>query len=437
MRFFAVLAACWLCAASAFSQPPANANSTLALVDANLVDGTGAPARPHVTILISGGRIESIAAASQSESPKDAQVLDLRGMTVIPGLFDSHVHLTGGPANPAVVDRMLRIGLLGGVTSVRDMGGDDIELAQIAQRARNANVASPRIYYSTLVAGPQFFNDPRAKGASHGGVAGQVAWMRAVTPASDIPAIISAGKATGATGLKIYADLTADLVDKLAAEAHKRGLRVWSHSAIFPARPSEVVKAGVDVVSHSVYLGAEGMTHPPDSYEQAHRGAGIDYASSPVDGRAITSLLQLMHDRGTILDETLFVTQLGHTTDSDPIWRWTCAVTKRAHAMGVPLVAGTDSFITPNKGELPNVHREMELLVTYAGLTPLEAIRATTYEGALTVGVEHDYGTIEPGKIADLVILRKDPSRDIRATREIDAVIKGGVIYRVQEKKQK
>ncbi len=140
------------------------------------------------------------------------------------------------------------------------MGGDAVELAELARRGAMQRQRSPRIYFSTLVAGPQWFRDPRAKGASHGGVPGEVAWMRAVTPQSNIPEIISAGKATGATGLKIYADLAPDLGGQTNSEAHREDLRVWSHSAIFPTRPSEVVKAGVDVVSHSVYLGAEGMS---------------------------------------------------------------------------------------------------------------------------------------------------------------------------------
>lgn len=89
-------------------------------------------------------------------------------MTVIPGLFDSHVHLTGGdPAKDAQLDQTLEWGLRGGVTSVRDMGGDNIQLKRLADRAADSAVASPRIYFSTLVAGPEFFTDPRTKAASH------------------------------------------------------------------------------------------------------------------------------------------------------------------------------------------------------------------------------------------------------------------------------
>jgi imidazolonepropionase-like amidohydrolase len=332
-------------------------SGALVLNDINLIDGTATTARPRMRIAIRGGRIESIAPATQPP-PADGALWNLSGMTVIPGLIDAHVHLTSGTGDDARMAETLRFGLLGGVTSVRDMGGDNVVLAELARRFRADTEAGPRIYYSTLVAGPQWFNDPRPKASSHGGVAGEVAWMRAVDAKSDLPAIIAAGKATGPTGLKIYADLPPDIVERFTAEAHRQGLRVWTHSAILPTKPSEVVRAGVDVASHSVYLGAEGMNPPPASYEQARRGLGIDYAASPSDSPTITNLLQLMKEKGTILDETLFVTNMG----------------RRARAIGVTLAAGTDAFGNPARDAMPNIHQEMQLLVEKCSLTPLEAI---------------------------------------------------------------
>lgn len=419
-RFLPFLLAC---AASA---------QVLVLNDANLIDGTGAPARAHVRIVIRDGRIAAVEEASKGEFPAGAEVRDLKGMTVIPGLMDAHVHLTAGTGNEEQVVKMLRFGLLGGVTSVRDMGGDNIVLAELAKKAAAPTEAAPRIYYSTLVAGPQWFSDPRPKASSHGGVPGEVAWMRAITPDSDFAAVVAAGKATGATGLKIYADLAPAVVARVTAEAHRQGLKVWAHSAVFPAKPSDDVAAGVDVMSHSNYLGAEGMNPPPDSYEAAKRGQGIDYSKSPVDGDAIASLFRAMKDKGTILDETLFVTNITKRSDDDPVWRFTVAATRRAHEMGVTLAAGTDSFGNANKDAAPNIHREMEMLVDQCGLTPIEAIHAATYNAARTVGMENAYGTVEAGKVADLVILRDDPSGDITRTKDIDSVIKAGVTYRRQ-----
>src|SRR5208283_3394124 len=174
------------CAASA---------QVLVLNDVNLIDGTGAEARPHMRIVIQGERIAAVEDASKGSLPAGADVRDMKGMTVIPGLMDAHVHLTSGPGDEEQIAKMLRFGLLGGVTSVRDMGGDDVVLADLAKKGADNHQASPRIYYSTLVAGAQWFADPRPKASSHGGVAGEVAWMRAITPQSDFAAVIAAGKA--------------------------------------------------------------------------------------------------------------------------------------------------------------------------------------------------------------------------------------------------
>jgi imidazolonepropionase-like amidohydrolase len=407
----------------------ASAQTTLVLNDVNLIDGTGGVARPHMRVIIRGERIEKVEESS-GPLPAGAEVRDLKGMTVIPGLIDAHVHLTNGPGNQEQVAKTLRFGLLGGVTSVRDMGGDDVVLAELAKTAADANNAAPRIYYSTLVAGPKWFDDPRPKASAHGGVAGEVAWMRAITPSSDFASVIAGGKATGATGLKIYADLDAATVSAITHEAHRQGLKVWAHSAVFPAKPSEVVLAGVDVVSHSVYLGAEGMNPPLESYEAAKRGQGIDYSKSVLGTKTMSTLLREMEDAGTILDETLFVTYNGRRGDDDPIWRWTVAVTRAAHDAGIiPLAAGTDSFGSPARDAVPNIHREMELLVKECGLTPIDAIHSATYNGARAIGIEKSYGTVEAGKVADLVVLRTNPSTDIHHTTDIASVIKAGVTY--------
>src|SRR5581483_9688968 len=143
----------------------------------------------------------------------------------------------------------------------------------------------------------------------------------------------------------------------------------------------------------------------------------------------IAHLFDLMKAKGTILDETLFVTDSGKHGDDDPIWVWTAAVTRRAHEVGIPLAAGTDSFGNPGRDSVPNIHQEMRLLVEKAGLTPVEAIQSATQIAARAIGIEKSYGTVGAGKFADLVILRDDPSTDITKTKNIVAVIKAGEIW--------
>jgi imidazolonepropionase-like amidohydrolase len=293
----------------------------------------------------------------------------------------------------------------------------------------------PRVYFSALMAGPtHLLGDRRVDQISHGRARGEAPWARAVTPDTDIAKAVSEAKATGATGIKIYTDLAPEIVAKIAAEAHRQGLKVWSHAAIYPGRPSDAVRAGVNVISHSNLIVAEGMEKVPQQYAGSYRL--LDYNSAGVESKAISDLLQLMLSKGTFLDPTMVVTaQLAKTEkgtifqDPQQMAEWSYRFTMRAHIRRVPIVAGTDVQETPTTRDFPNLHAEMELLVTKAGLTPLEAITAATRNGAQVLGISDSYGTIAPGKIADLVVLTADPSVDIRNTTKIAYVIKGGQLH--------
>jgi imidazolonepropionase-like amidohydrolase len=418
------------------AQSPATAStSTLALVNATVIDGNGGAPLPQMTVLISNARIVDLFATGKKKLPAGATVLDLTGRTLIPGLIDAHVHIANSLQPTEARDRMLRFALRGGLTTVRDMGGDAIALAEMARAANDSAAQSPRIFFSAMMGGPTLFSDPRMKTAPHGATPGEVAWLRAITPQTDISKAVADAKATGATGLKVYADLPADLVTKITAEAHRQGMKVWSHATIFPAKPSDAVAAGVDSLSHSAYLVWEGVSTVPNSYRERLKG---DYKSVPVTSEAITALLGRMKANGTVLDATLFIFDSFTRTAQPPpgvrdlkqLVNWTFEVTKRAHALGVAIVAGTDSMGRSDRDEFPNLHTELDLLVQKCELTPLEAITAATRTAAQVLGIQNAYGTIAKGKIADLVVLSDDPSRDIRNTKKIVYIIKGGSLYK-------
>ena len=406
----------------------------VALTNVTIIDGNGGRPKANQTIIIRDGLITDLFTTGRKRLDKGVTVMDMTGRFVIPGLVDSHVHLTAGPRTEEEFKASLSSALLGGLTSVRDMGGDGITLAEKARAARDVNVLSPRIYFSSIMAGPSWFTDPRARASAHGLNPGEQAWLRSISATTDIPKAISEAKATGATGIKMYADLPPDLVRKLTAEAHRQGLKVWSHATIFPSKPRDALLAGVDVLSHSALLAYEGMDRVPESY-RANRGAVVGYEAIATDSEAMTKLLTGMR-RGTILDATLFVTgQLAKPSAStanlqDARLAWTYEITRRAHRLGVTIAAGTDGM---GRGMMPNIHTEMELLVSKCGLTPLEAITAATRNGARALGVEKYAGTIEVGKIADLVVLDADPSVDINNTRRIICVVKGGALHSRRE----
>lgn len=404
--------------------PPAGTpgGAPLALTGLTVIDGTGAAARPGTTLLLEDGRIAAVYADGSRPLPGGAERLDLPGRYAVPGLIDTHVHLATDPSGTDGWDvnvRRLRNALLGGVTTVRDMAGDARALAGLARAAELGEIASPDIHYAALVSGPDFFRDPRVLAAARGVAPGQAPWARAVTPASNWPLVIAQAKGAGATGIKIYAALSAEPLPPLIAEAHRQGLRVWSHATLFPARPTDCVDAGVDVLSHAALLVWENARAVPD-YTQRYHAA---YDTASLNDPAFARLFHDMAARGTILEPTLFVQALARDSSA---FVWAAAATRRAHQLGVAISAGTDTIGADQPGDLPNIHRELALLVERGGLSTMDALRAATSVAARAIGIQDRTGTLAPGKDADIVILARDPLADIHNTTSIVHVLKRG-----------
>jgi imidazolonepropionase-like amidohydrolase len=440
LKLSAVVAAAFVAGPGvATAQRGAALPPSTAFINATVIDGTGAPPLAKQTIVEARGIIEAIFETGSRKLPKGVRVVDLAGKFVIPGLIDAHVHNATDPAGQdAHAAATLARALLGGVTSVRDMAGDAIALKKLATLSRAPNADIPRIYYAALMAGPSFFKDPRTRVSAHGGVPGEVAWMKGVTPETDLKIAVRDAKATGATAIKIYADLPADLVTKITTEAHRQGMRVWAHSTVFPATALDEVDAGVDVISHAIYLYWAGIPNPPMHYSDRVPPRAA-YDSIAPDGGEMERLYAKMKAQGTIFDATLsilprFEAAAGPSfglVDPKRAAQWAYDATRAAHAAGVTICAGTDGMMPPpSVDSLPAIHGEMELLVTRAGFTPLEAITAATLNSARAIGTPSTLGTIAQGKMADLVVLDADPTADIRNTRSIAFVVRGGVIHR-------
>ncbi|MEZ4415240.1 MAG: amidohydrolase family protein [Gemmatimonadota bacterium] len=401
--------------------------SAWVLTHATVVDVVEGRLLPNRSIRIEDGRIVSV----DSGAVAAADAFDLEGRFVIPGLIDTHVHVATDPAGE---DRDARARLewafRSGVTSVRDMAGDARTLLELAAWAADSTVAAPRITYAALVAGPTFFDDPRPQASARGGVAGEVPWMQSVTMESDLPAVMRRARSTGATGLKLYADLLGGELAPLVAAAHEAGLAVWSHSVTYPGRPLEVVRSGADVVSHAYYLVWEVEEVVPLGYAAGR--AALAAASGPVPdpgAPAVERVLAEMASRGTIFEPTLLVGSAG-----GPFARlqpFAAGVTRRARELGVRVVAGTDRMVD-RETRRANLPAELALLVAQAGFTPAEALRAATADAAAALGQGNELGRVEPGRVADLVILDGDPLRDIAQVRSVRWVLKAGHRFEVR-----
>ena len=400
----------------AAAQAARDSAERVVLTGVTIFDGTGRAAEPGQSLLIEGERIAAIFPTGSRPLPAGATIHDLAGRYLIPGLIDTHVHVATDPSGEdsrARTERRLRGALLGGVTAVRDMAGDVRALASLQRDALLGEITSPDIYYAALFAGPSFFADPRTHDAARGLTPGQVPWMRAITDTTDIRRAVMEARGTGATAIKLYAALDGELARRITAEAHARGLMVWAHAALRPARPLEVVEAGVDATSHAS-LAALAM----DSV----RRAAVDLGDPGLD-----TLFSAMVRRRTLFEPTLLI-----FADDPPALRLAGAVAGAAHRRGVTIVAGTDTLGAADADSLglPNLHRELELLVTRAGLSPAEALESATRHAAVVLGAQAVRGTIEVGKLADVVVLRDDPLLDIRHTRSIELVMKRGRVVR-------
>ncbi|HJS15146.1 MAG TPA: amidohydrolase family protein, partial [Rheinheimera sp.] len=408
---------------------------TVLLENITLVDVKNLELKVGQTVALDGDRISAIYDTGSKKRPADSTALDMKGLYLLPGLIDAHVHHATEPEggdNATVTQQRLSALLRGGVTTVRDMGGDVRVLTGLKRQAELDLIQSPDIYYSVIIGGPEFFSDPRTVASARGKTPGDTDWMRSVNAQTDFDALMLRTLGTGATGIKIYAKVPAELMPKLSAAAKKHGVRVWAHAYVGPAKPADAVQAGVEVISHAPDLAATVIS----SYENWRRKdlpVSDDVKKASFDGANYLPLLTQMKQQGTMLDATLtiFHQLQQRNLNAATIYQHGVLLTRLAHQQGIKIVAGTD-YLTDKAGlDYPMVHQEMQLLVEQAGLTPLEAIQAATLHGAEAIGIVDKVGSIEVGKKANLMILSADPTKSISNSRQISHVIKNGqFVYR-------
>jgi imidazolonepropionase-like amidohydrolase len=399
---------------------------------AALIDGTGAPLRRDMAVVVAGERIASVVRdrALTLRQLRGARVVDLSGKYLLPGLIDSHQHIATPPERAKAL-ALLRRQLYSGVTAIRDMADDVREVRALDAMGRSGAIAAPEISYAALVAGPSFFADPRVAAASKGFAPGTAPWMQAVDEKTDIPATIARAKGTGAIALKIYANLSASLVARLTGEAHRQGLAVWAHGMVFPATPAEVVAAGPETVSHINYLAYQAMDRRPQSYQDRFP---IDYARfAQGDTAAMAALFREMRRRGVILDATIrvYAEREKQAVRKGEAPRGATELAERlvdqAWRAGVAISAGTDGD-SPRAAAYPSLFDEIELLGA-AGLPPLQAIRAATLVGARTLRQEREMGSVAAGKLANLVVLDRNPLESLANMRSVVLTVKRGRAY--------
>ncbi|WP_343347064.1 amidohydrolase family protein [Sphingomicrobium sp. XHP0239] len=418
----------WLLAiAFLFSDSIPTDPSRLVIRDATVIDGTGdAPLTNH-SILIERGVITAIAPSNELSPRSDDRIVDAAGTFVLPGLIDGHVHVTPWRDRDAQLTRLLE----SGVTTLRDMGGDVRIAADIRERVAKGALLAPDLHSSATFFGPLFLQDRRIQVAGSGFPPGEAPWHKMVTADTDLVQAVTDARASGAVGIKLYSEIDPPLARAIVAEAHRQGLKVWSHATIFPSKPGDAVAAGVDTIVHNGMLFPETQDGLPGDYHTGVRTwmAERDFSAVAPDAPVMSAFYEQMVERGTIYEPTLAGSERFAASnaqgsnlseiDWDAMRDWGCAATGAAHRAGVTISAGTDT------AGGASVHRELELLVA-CGLSPMDAIVAATRNAATSIGIDATHGTIDVGKQADLIILESDPLADIASIRSVRAVLKNG-----------
>ncbi|HEV2863206.1 MAG TPA: amidohydrolase family protein [Pyrinomonadaceae bacterium] len=385
---------------------------TVAIVGATLVDGRGGPAVPDSVVVVRGDRILAAGARASVRVPAGAEVFEARGMTVLPGLIDAHFHIDGDDGLPALF-------LSHGVTSLRDPG----QWIEAYDAARAASAPVPRLFLT----GPHLDSPPPAYPAD----------SYVVRDAEEARLAVRRFAAQGASAFKVYFRLPVGLIQVVCEEAHRLGLPVTSHLEIVDA--GDAIRAGVDGVEHVTSFGTAMLpARDAEKYRQSviadnaarREGRYEVWSKADLGGPRARSIINLMVERGTYLSPTLaiFERRAGDKDTTDVHvrgFRQMLDFTARARRAGVRVVVGSHSAV-PHAERGWAYQRELELLVE-AGLTPMQAIVAATSENARFFRVEGRLGSVEPGKLADIVLVEGDPLKDIRAMRNVRRVMLGGV----------
>ncbi|MBL8179819.1 MAG: amidohydrolase family protein [Bryobacterales bacterium] len=385
--------------------------AALLIVNVTLIDGTGAPPAGPRSVLIRNGRIVSVDAAAQP--PRGAEILDGSGKFLIPGLWDMHTHVLAdaGNAFPKL--------LAAGVTGIRNMHEQTADALGLAMRLRAEVEQGERLGPRIVLNGP-ILDGPLPTYDGSLAIGDAPAGRRAVRTL----------RARGADFIKVYDLLPRDAYFAIAGEARKLRLPFAGHVPIW-VTAEEAARAGQRSIEHLSGI-FEACTADGNldrqlkqamnlwpiaravSAQQMHET--VRKAAATYDGSICAPLFRLFVEKRVWQCPTLCM--LGAVQSAG------LQVVGQLHRTGVGILAGTDAG---NRGSEPgdSLHRELELLVE-AGLTPLEALQSATRNAAWFLGKQKEWGTIEKGRAADLVLLEANPLEDIRNTRRIAAVVLRG-----------
>jgi imidazolonepropionase-like amidohydrolase len=385
---------------------------TIAIVDVNLIDGNGGKALPNALVLIKADKIIAVGSSKSIQIPVGAEIIQGKGMSLLPGLIDSHFHIDGSEDLPSIF-------LQNGITSIRDPG----LWIEAYDQARKSGKQNPRLFLS----GPHLDGYPPAYPNDAYVVRDAAEAVQQVNEVAD----------QGSTVIKIYFRTPPGMIKAITDAAHKRGIPVTGHLEITEAK--QAIEAGLDGIEHITSFGLsltpkreaekyrQGMLADNNFRKQGRyeSWAGIDLNSQLVD-----SLTRFLVRKGTFVSPTLAIFEYQSESGSmdsiklkgfDQMMKFTAKLQKG----GVNIVVGSHSLV-PYAKKGWAYQREMELFVE-SGMSNAAVIHAATMVNARFFRIENQLGSIEKGKLADLIMVKGNPLEDIKVMRNIEKVMINGI----------
>jgi imidazolonepropionase-like amidohydrolase len=439
----------WLFFGGAAAAQKPSPQDLLVINNVSVVDVQSGEVWADQTVILEQNRIASVGPSKSQKYPRNAPSVNAHGYFLIPGLWDMHVHLVFGDWFPGARDITLPLLIANGVTGVRDMGSELETVQGWRNEIEAGRLLGPRISTSgPMLDGPK----PRFPSSI------------AITTPDDGRRAVDESKQRGADFIKLQSLIPREAVFAIAEEAKKQQIAFEGHVPD-SVRASEMSEAGMKSFEHLIGI-FEGSSLSEDDFLKGGKTEGR-FLESYDSGRAAALRAVLAKNQtwqcptlvwergGNLMDVTDFAKDgrakyvpaswknrtwkrftdeivKGYGTDDIAVRKKfiekELEVVQLLHKAGVPFLAGTDT--PPGVYVFPgfSLHEELQRFVA-AGFTPLEALQTATLNAARFLGMDEQLGTIEKGKLADLVLLNANPLEDIRNTQKIAAVIVNGHYY--------
>lgn len=440
----------WQFTSYSFARPSPDSSSAIAIVGGMLVDGNGGPPVHDSVVVIQGDKIVAVGPRGTVSIPANAKVIQAGGMTVMPGLFDLHVHLLimgNGQYDEYFPKYRTRLRneimpasakelLMHGVTSARDMGANLDDILTVRDRINKGEIPGPRMF----VCGP-FLQKTLPQLAFHYNMKLQSDFRWTVDSPDDAREKVKKLLSAGVDFIKVIqaTEMSHEELAAIIDETHKAGKTVATHG-LDENEIRTVVNAGADTIEHTG-LAPGGLPYSDDiikllierrtyvvptgiviwRYKLATDFPEGRY-NQEVEQDYPKDIVEDMEDSNRNFTALAYFSDAPNWIHSAPI-RW-----RQLISSGVKVVVGTDSG-TPMNFHVDSTRREM-LLLNENGMTPLQVITAATKLPATLFKVDHLQGTIETGKLADVIVVQGDVLADLNNLQDVVHVIKGGQVFK-------